>query len=74
MANPIKIFFKALFEKEQENQEEIKQAEKLGEIVSNNAEISVGLRSKIHVDAEKARKVATVKSKKKTAEKTEERM
>ena len=74
MANPIKTFLEALFEKEQDNQEEIKQAEKLGEIVSNNAEISVGIRNKVHIDAEKARKAATAKSKKKEAERTGERM
>ena len=74
MANPIKIFIEALLGKSIEDENAIKQAEKLGEIVSNNAEISVGLRSKVHIDAEKAREEANKKTNKKTEEKIEERM
>ena len=55
MANPFKIFCKSILEANHENNAEIKQAEKLGEIVSNNAEISIGIKSKIHIDAAKAR-------------------
>ena len=74
MANPIKTFIEALYGKNQENEEEIKQAERLGEIVSNNAEIKAGIRSKVHVDAEKAREAANAKTKKKDVEKERERM
>lgn len=74
MANPIKTFLEALLGKNYENETEIKQAEKLGEIVSNNAEINLGLRTKVHIDAEKARQAASAKAKKKTTEKSEERM
>ena len=74
MANPIKIFIDALFGRNQENEEEIKQAERLGEIVSNNAEIKAGIRSQVYIDAEKARKAANAKTKKKIEEKIEERM
>ena len=68
MANPFKTFFEALLGKNQENDKEIEQAEKLGEIVANNAEISIGIRSRVHVDAEKARKAAEAKAKNKSDE------
>ena len=58
MANPFKIFCESILEKNHENDASIKQAEKLGEIVSNNAEISIGIMSKIHTDAAKARESA----------------
>ena len=73
MANQIKTFLQALLAKNHDNEKEIKQAERLGEIVSNNAEIRVGLRSKVHIDAEKARKEANKKAQKKENEKVEER-
>ena len=63
MANPIKTFIEALFGRNQENEEEIKQAERLGEIVSNNAEIKTGIRSQVYIDAEKAREAANAKTK-----------
>lgn len=66
MSNPIKTFLEALLGKNHEDEKEIKQAERLGEIVSNNAEISIGIRSKVHIDAAKARKAAETKAKKKT--------
>ena len=74
MANPIKTFLEAILGKNHYDEKEIRQAERLGEIVSNNAEISVGIRSKVHIDADKAREAATAKAKKKTAgEKIEEK-
>ena len=52
MANPYKIFFKAVLEKNNENTEEIKHAERLGEIVSNNAAIGIGIKERVHINAE----------------------
>lgn len=66
MVSPIKVFLEAVIGKNYEDEKEIKQAEKLGEIVSNNAEISIGIMNKIHIDADKARKAATEKSTRKS--------
>ncbi|MBO5412861.1 MAG: hypothetical protein J6A29_00885 [Clostridia bacterium] len=68
MANPFKTFFEALLGKNHENDKEIEHAEKLGEIVANNAEISIGIRNKVHVNAEAARKAAEAKEKNKPSE------
>ena len=70
MANPFKTFLEALIGKNHnhDNDKEIEHAEKLGEIVANNAEISIGIRSRVHVDAEKARKAAEAKAKNKSDE------
>lgn len=68
MVNPFKTFFEVLFGKNQENAKEIEHAEKLGEIVANNAEISIGIRSKVHVNAEAARKATEAKAKNKFSE------
>lgn len=74
MANPFKTFFEALLGKNQENDKEIEQAEKLGEIVAYKAESGMGIRNKVHVDAEAARKAAEAKAKKQsTVRKNEER-
>ena len=68
MANPFKTFFEALLGKNQENDKEIEQAEKLGEIVAYKAESGMGIRNKVHVDAEAARKAAEAKAKNKSDE------
>lgn len=68
MANPLKTFFEALLGKNQENDKEIEQAEKLGEIVAYKAESGMGIRNKVHVDAEAARKAAEAKAKNKFSE------
>ena len=68
MANPFKTFFEALLGKNNDDAKEIEHAEKLGEIVANNAEISMGIRNKVHVDAEAARKAAEAKAKNKFSE------
>lgn len=68
MANPFKTFVKALLGRDKkEDEREIKNAERLGEIVANNAEISIGVRRKIHIDADAARKAAEETAKRKKA-------
>ena len=64
MANILKTFLKALLEKNYSDDKEIEQATQLGEMVANKAENNIGIRSKVYVDAEKARKVADEKAKK----------
>ena len=64
MANILKTFLKALLERNYSDDKEIEQATQLGEMVANKAENNIGIRSKVYVDAEKARKVADEKAKK----------
>ncbi len=64
MANILKTFLKALLEKNYSDDKEIEQATQLGEMVASKAENNIGIRSKVYVDAEKARKVADEKAKK----------
>ena len=61
MANPYKIFFKEKKKKNNENTEEIKHAERLGEIVSNNAAIGIGIKERVHINAAKARQATETK-------------
>ena len=63
MSNPYKIFFEAVLGKNNENSEEIKHAERLGEIVANNATISIGIKERVHINAAKARQDAEAKIK-----------